>query len=79
MWNFERKEIAGKAVAWCIEHDVEPNAVGVVSALDALELLNDPAAQQKMHPTLLQARQKLASCPQCHTIFDPDMPAPQSG
>ena len=46
MRNFKRKEIADKAVAWCIEHDIEPSPVGIVSALDALELLNDPAAQQ---------------------------------
>jgi len=58
MRNSERKEIAGKAVAWCIEHDIEPSPVGIVSALDALELLNDPAAQQGVHPTG-------STCPRC--------------
>ena len=42
MWIFERKEIAIKAVAWCIENDIEPNPLGIIIALDALKLINDP-------------------------------------
>ena len=37
------------------------------------------AAQQKMHPTLLRARRKMVTCPNCQTVFGVELPAPQGG
>lgn len=48
MWTFERKEVKDKAVAWCVEHEIEADPLGIVIALDALGLLNDPAVEQSV-------------------------------
>jgi len=37
------------------------------------------AAQQGVHPTLLNVRRKLVLCPQCGCVYGVDLPAPQSG
>ena len=52
MWRFERIEIVDKAVAWCVEHKVEIDSLGIVVALDELGLLKDPAVEHCVHPTL---------------------------
>jgi hypothetical protein len=41
--------------------------------------IDENAAQQSMHPTLLTARRKLVTCPQCQLVFGIDLPASQSG
>jgi hypothetical protein len=43
------------------------------------KLDSQQSAQQGVHPTLLPARHKLVSCPQCKLMFGVDLPAPQSG
>ena len=40
---------------------------------------NNDAAEQKMHPTLLESRRKMVTCPNCQTVFGVELPAPQSG
>ena len=62
MWNFERKEIEQKAIGWCIEHKIEPNPLGIVIALDALEMLNDPAVEHRL------AHGRASLCPECGVI-----------
>ena len=42
-------------------------------------LANWLSAQQSVQPTLLPARHKLVSCPQCKLMFGVDLPAPQIG
>jgi len=51
MWTFERKEVKDKAVTWCVEHKIEADPIGIIIALDALELLNDPAVEHCVYPT----------------------------
>jgi len=56
MWHFERKEVRDKAVAWCVEHKVEIDPLGIVIALDALGLLNDPAVEHSVRRTCAKCR-----------------------
>lgn len=46
---------------------------------EQVELQIEKYAQQSVHPTLLPARHKLVSCPQCKLMFGVDLPVSQSG
>jgi len=46
MWRFERKEIADKAVAWCIDHHIPFTPINIVAALDSLGFLKDGDPEQ---------------------------------
>jgi hypothetical protein len=37
------------------------------------------AAEQGVHPTLLESGQKMVVCPRCALMFDIELPKPQSG
>lgn len=52
-------------------YGVEKAAEKILQAIEA--------AEQSAHPTLLPARHKLVSCPQCKLMFGVDLPASQSG
>jgi hypothetical protein len=47
--------------------------------VEALELAEQNAAQQSVHPTLLTPSEKIIKCPQCHHLFTIYIAPPQSG
>jgi len=72
------RDAADEAMSYCLETTKDKHAKYLL--LTALNIgAHEHAAQQGVQPTVLAARHKLVSCPQCLLVFGVDLPAPHIG
>lgn len=70
----------GHVFLWAGDASEIPNGWACTCGLTTWEKpQSDVSAQQKMHPTLLESRRKMVTCPNCQTVFGAELLAPQSG